>query len=260
VRVQSLAPLVFKVLQSATAPIAGAWTAAATTFTVSLDEDLEGTWQNVQSSGTGLDLGVWDENKDPLEIVWPGLAAAHADLVVGDVFQFQLPGVWAAPSLTALPAARRFTSAHWRTRFRAAGAVTAYLERGVNSGTIAFAKAVEADRGNLSRYAFDILRTGAFEPTVELERSFADRLFADAADRHGRLDVQMLFEGRQLSAAAREGFSMTYPSMAIAETERPISDEGKIVETVSLIGETNDAGDPPCTLVVTTDRDWTPTV
>ena len=54
---------------------------------VALDATGEAIWQNLQGAD-GLDLGFWEENRDPLEIVWPGTAADHAALAVGDIFTF----------------------------------------------------------------------------------------------------------------------------------------------------------------------------
>ena len=50
----------------------------------------------------------------------------------------------------------------------------------------------------------------------------------------------------------------TYPAAKLTERASNPSAPGVTEETATLVGETNDAGDAPCTVVVTTDRDWTP--
>ncbi len=259
VRVVTNAPLTYKVLQSVAEPNGAAWTAATIIFTQSLDTEGNGVWDNNRSSLTGADLGLFAENKDPVELVFPGDAAAHALLDVGDTFEIEMPGAWAAPAITTL-GGPRFTSAHWITRFRAIGAGT-WESKSVRTGSITWAWPLAADRGAGSRYPYEVLRGEAdFAPTFTLARSFVDRFFKAAMDRHDRLEVQLAFEGRQLHAASnlREGVVATYPSAALTERASNPSAPGTTEETATLVGETNDAGDPPCTVVVTTDRDWTP--
>lgn len=257
VRITSVSPLEFKVIQSVAEPDGPAWTAAATTFTALLDADGESVWQNVQSSEDDLDLGVWGENKDPLEIVIPGAAADHADLAVDDTFEFPLAGDWVAPALTAM-SGQRFTSAHWVTRFRAIGAGT-WDTRAVRTGSIGLGLPVTAERGNTSRYPHQILRSGEVTATATFARAFIDTFFRDAMDRHDRLEMQLAFEGRQLGdGSLREGAELTYPAAALTERASNPGDAGIVPETGTLTAETNDAGDPPVTVVVTTERDWTP--
>lgn len=256
VRVESLAPLIFKVLQSAAEPDAAAWTAAAATFQVLLDADGNADWQNAQSSADGLDLGVWAENKDPLEINWGGAPADHADLAVGDMFSF--PVTWQAPALSLLTGHQRFTSAHWRIRLRKAGTADPFVEVDAITGTVRFERPLEARFGNSRRYAHTLLPDALIRPTVQLQRDFVDRLFAERFERHDRLEMQLLFEGQQLDATHRESVTFSYPSMGITADAKPASAAGPIQETVNLVGETNDAGDPPVTVSVITSRDWTP--
>lgn len=258
-RVQSLAPLVFKVLQSAAEPTGGEWSAAATTFTVVVGDDGYALWQIVQSSLTKLDLGIFNENKDPLQVIWPGNATTHGDLDVGDVFQFKMPGSWSDPATTELTGYTRFTSAHWLTKFKKVGDST-YLEKGVTSGKLGWAWTVKPYRGNLSRYPFDVYREPPFRPTIELDRLFVDTFFRDRMDRHGRIAVQQLFEGKQLAATGnyRETLLSEYPSMRIDERKANPTNANAIPETLTLLGETDDSGTAPNTVTVITDRNYTP--
>lgn len=214
-------------------------------------------WQNLQDQA-GLDLGIFDENKDPLEIIFPGLAADHADLAVGDTWTFDVPG-WAAPAISAIAGAQRFTSAHWEARTRAIGA-GAWVTRPMRSGSWAIVNELEADRGNTSKYAFGQLQQGELAPTIKLTRAFANRVLADLQERHDRFELQLAFLGRQLGTGAfRESIVHTYDSVGITEGSRPASEAGTIEEEVTLAAETNDAGDPPIQVEVITTRNWTPT-
>ncbi len=254
VHVESLAPLVFKVLQAAAEPVAGDWTGAATTFQVAVDEDGEAIWQRVLSSETGLDLGVMDEDKDPLEIIWPGTSVEHADLAVGDVFE--LPVSWEAPGLSTISGHQRFTRAHWLTYYRAVGA-GAWVELQTNSGQINLSAAVEAARGNGSRYPYAVDRVGEAAPSVQLVRDYRDTVFRDR--QGGHVETRQLLEGQQLGTGAhRESIEFVMPNAEVTGWSAPASDTGKIQETVDLVGRTDDAGSPPVTVTVITSRDWTP--
>lgn len=214
-------------------------------------------WQNLQGH-TGLDLGWWDENKDPFEIVFPGEAADHADLAIGDIFEF--PVEWADPAVTFLTGHSSFTSAHWRVRMRAAGSADPWVEKPVNSGSVSIAWPVTPDRGASSRYPFGITRDGYCTPEIELSRRLVDSAFIDAVESRGRLELQLLFEGRQIGTTGtyREGMTITLASARIDSNERDPASEKVITEKVKLTGERNDDGDPPVKVEIYTARDWTP--
>lgn len=253
VQVTSVAPLQFKVHQTAAAPtFPGAAVAAL------LDPEAgTGTWQNLQDQA-GLDLGFWGENKDPLEIIWPGDAADHGTIDVGDTWGFDPPG-WATPAITYLAAqAHRLTSAHWVTRMRKPGDA-AWIEKPFEGGKLRLDKKVTWWRGGASRYPYAVTRDGDLVPELELDRPFFDRFFRDRLDAEGRVDVEVLLQGRQLGTGVhREGLTVRFRSARVDEAKRPVSARGTVKEKVKLVGETNDAGDQPVTIEVVTSRNWTP--
>lgn len=249
-------PPTFKMLQSANEPIAGAWTAATHIFTVLMDEEDRATWQNLQSSSTGLDAGLWTENKDPLEFILPGLEADHTPLAVGDIFKFDPPAVWENPALVELTGHTRMTTAHWVTRFRAEGA-TDWITRGGFTGTLTLEQALKVARGNPSRYPTDMYREGELVATLELARDLLDTIFEAPFERHGRLEAQHVYEGPQLASGQyRESLQLDFPALNIDEYAADPSDEAAVEETVTLGAETNDDGDPPITATVITTRLW----
>lgn len=216
-------------------------------------------WQNLQGP-TGQDLGIWDEgNKDPLEVIFPGAPADHADLEVGDTFTFAAPGTWEAPSLPRLTGFERNTSAHWMARFRSVGA-PAWIEKRCRSGKVMLEWPLSVERGNGSRYPFALLRGNEIlKPTVEVTRALTDDFFLGRVERSSRIEGQLAFDGRQIGTGAhREGLGITYASLRIEKSERPAKDEKIIEESLSLVAETNADGDPPVTIEVITTRDWTP--
>jgi hypothetical protein len=248
--VESLAPLTFKALQAVAEPDAAAWMAAATTFQVVVDAAGEARWQTALSSADGFDLGVYAENKDPLEVIWPGTAAEHADLVVGDVFGFAAPG-WPTPALATVAAGMRYTMAHL-------GLTVDGEEVAVKQATLTLDHPLEVVRGNNSRYPTEIDRTG--EPTfeIQLQRDFTDRRFASAHDLQAPVALDFSFSGRQLSAAWRETLQLTVAAAKVTADERPASAAGKVQEQVTLQAQVPDNGDPAIAYEVVTDRDWTP--
>jgi hypothetical protein len=216
------------------------------------------TWQNLQGADA-LDLGFWQENRDPLEIIWPGTAADHAALEVGDVFTFAPPGQWTDPELPGLSGYQRFTSAHWTVALRPVG-TAAWTTMRCRKGNLELAWPISDERGNGSRYPYALLRDGLFAPSLKIERALVDPFFADQAEAASRLEIALAFTGRQLTADHRESITITFAAARIATAKRSIRDARTIPEEITLIGETNDAGAPPVTVEVITTRDWTPTV
>jgi hypothetical protein len=219
--------------------------------------DAEAIWQNLQGADA-VDLGFWQENRDPLEIIWPGSAADHAALEAGDVFTFAPPGQWTDPDLPSLSGYQRFTSAHWTVALRAAGAASWTTMR-CRKGTFDLSWPITDERGNGSRYPYALLRDGLFAPSLKIERALVDPFFADQAESAGRLEAALAFTGRQLTADFRESITVTFAAARIAAAKRSIRDARTIPEEITLIGETNDTGAPPVTIEVITTRDWTPT-
>ena len=249
----------FKLLQAAAKPDGAAWAAAATVFTIARNDDGLGVFQYAQSSGDGLDLGIFNENKDPLEIVWPGTAADFANAVAGDIYEFPMPGDWDDPAMSELTGYTRFTVAHLITRFREEGAGT-WVEKGGFTGAVGLGWPLKVARGNPSKYPTLMYREGQVAPTIELSRDLLDTFFEGAFERHDRVEAQLVFEGEQLGTGAyRESITCTYPALAIDEHEADPGDEEAVEETTTLFGETNDNGDDPITVEVITTRNWTPT-
>ncbi len=254
-RIESVSPLQYKVLQAATEPDGAAWTAAATVFSSALVAT-EGDWTEAQSSADGLDLGLRDAcNKDPVEIVFPGATADHAELVVGDVFEVPLSVT--APAISEIPdGGICFTSAHWRTQFGPiGGSLTDY---DLDTGSITLGQPITPALGNNSRYRTRMYRSGIFAGDFAAVRSQEDLFFATAQLRNELLQMRWSFEGQQLSASRREGIQIDAPSVQVTSSQRPVSSADLVQETLALSAKTNDAGDPPVTVKVTTTRDWTP--
>ena len=224
---------------------------------VALDPTGEAIWQNLQGAD-GLDLGFWDENRDPLEIIWPGAAANHATLAPGDVFTFAPPGQWTDPAAPILSGFQRFTSAHWTIALRTAGAGGPWTIMNCRKGTLELSWPLSDERGNGSRYPYALLRDGLFSPSLKIERALIDPFFADQAESAARLEAQLAFTGRQLDATHRESITFTFASARIDAAKRIAKDARAIAEEITLIGETDDAIAPPLTVEVITSRDWTP--
>jgi hypothetical protein len=223
---------------------------------IALDAAGEAVWQNLQGAD-GLDLGLWEENRDPLEIVWPGTAADHAALAVGDVFTFQPPGQWADPDIPGLSGFQRFTSAHWTIALRTVGA-GAWSPMRCRKGELALSWPISEERGNGSRYPYALLRDGLFAPSLKIERALVDPFFADHAETNARLEAQLAFTGRQLTAAFRESITFTFASARIDAAKRTAKDARTIPEEITLVGETTETLAPPLTVEVITTRDWSP--
>jgi hypothetical protein len=260
VQVVQVAPLQFKTEQTADDPtfpgpvVDVALDAAGTAGATNSDT----VWQNLQGAD-GFDLGVWNENRDPLEILWPGTAEDHATLAVGDVFTFHPPGQWTDPVLPPIAGHQRFTSAHWTVALRTAGSSSTWTPLRCRKGTLDLSWPLSEERGNGSRYPYALLRDGLFSSSLKVERALVDPFFADRAETNARLEAELAFNGRQLTADLRESIRITFASARIAAANRSVRDARAIPEEVTLIGETTDTLTPPVTIEVLTTRDWQPT-
>jgi len=222
--------------------------------------DGNAVWQNTQDQ-VGTDLGSWGGgNKDPLEALWPGNQAAHADLEIGDEFFFT--AAWSFPVVAAFQAgsSSRFTSAHWLVRARPAGDAGPYQELGeINSGSIKLENPLEPRTGNGSKYFTRIERPGPLRPTVAMKRAFTDSFFADLFDAHARVDLVLELVGGQIGTGAfRETWRAYLPSAAITKDDRPAGNAGILDEDLEFVGETDDSGNSPVVITSITTRDWTP--
>lgn len=248
-------PLTFKVIQAAAAPAAGDWTAAQAQ-TVATDADGNAVWQIALDDGL-LDLGLYtSENKDPLEIVFPGDDTDHALAVNGDTWSFD-PS-WSLPAATYLDTTgRRYTMAHWRSFQRALGAGV-WVETPMQQMTLDLAWPVTPDQGSGTRYYTGLDRDQQLAPVIQTQRRWLDTVFLERAERHDRQELRQLWEGVQLGTGQyRESVDLVMPSVGqrSRSTDAPV---GAITESLELIAETDGNGAAPITATVITDRDWTP--
>ena len=222
---------------------------------VVLDPDtLAGDWQNA-TGGDGLDLGYNGENRDPVEFCFPGTAADHADLAVGDIFE--LPLSWDLPDEITYLGGQRFTSAHWINEYRALGGTTWIPYRAL-TGTLTLARPASIDQGSGSKYPYGLDRDGLLTPTLQFARKYNSSTFQRMAEEHKRFELRTSFVGAQLSATYRESIVATWSNVGIASRTAAPQNQNAINETVTLRGETSDDGDLPISIAVITDRSFTP--
>lgn len=203
------------------------------------------------------DGGYHDENRDPLEIVWPGTVSdGQDDLDSGDMFVSDVD--WSDPTPSYL-SGQRYTSAHLKVEYRALGAST-WIETNVTNAGINTVWAVTPDIGNGSRYPFALDRDTVFSPAITLARKYRDRDFENFSKGHKRFELKLSYLGQLLgNNAYRESIVREYPSVSIASRTQPVANAQGIIETLNLVAEADQLGsDPPCTATVITDRDWTP--
>lgn len=260
IRVISLSPLTFKVVYQASAPSAGEWTSAVAQ-TVYLDPiSGSGSWQNCVNQA-GADLGIFgDANKDPLEIIWPGLPSAHADADANDTWRVRVPGDWTTPAVTYPDTdGTRMTLAHLQYSYRALGAST-WIPSVITTGSVVLANPAAAVPGSGSRYPHDVDRDGILRPAFNYPRRMTDTVFLEFAETHRRFEQRVLFEGAQLGTSNqwRQTIELVMPSAGLVSRTAPLSAAGAVVETLQTVGEANADGDPPLTVTVITNADWTP--
>ncbi|MEM1203269.1 MAG: hypothetical protein AAGN66_08575 [Acidobacteriota bacterium] len=236
----------------------GAPTFAGPETDVLLDLDGLADWQNLQGAD-GTDLGLWEENKDPLELCWVGDSAALADLDVGDRFRFAAPGTWGAPALPILGGVRLYTSAHCEVRVRAASSPDPWRTVARKDATFTLSAPLEPQRDRPTKYVATMPRTGEWTDTLQVTRAYTDEFFYSSMENRRRLEVATDFLGRQLGTGAfRESILWRRASCVVEAAGAAVSGETILDETVQLRAETDDAANPPTEITVITDLDWSP--
>lgn len=217
-------------------------------------------WQNLQDQA-GADVGIWAENRDPVEILWPGTAADHGTLQVGDTWTFRKPLGWTDPVPT-FHVGQRFTSAHWFVDYRAQGAAD-WIELPVDGGgqgTVVIGWPVSVTGGNTSKYPISMDRDQNSNYTVQLPRKFRSLFFQQGIEKHQRFELRLRWLGQQIGSANqwRESVTYEYPSVFLSAAGRPAANSTAIIETLGLVAEGGPSGEAPLRLSVVTPRNWTP--
>lgn len=254
VRVTQISPLQVKVERAPDPP-----TFPGAAIDLVVDAAGDGVYTALQDE-TGVDLGVLTPDvKDPLEIVFPGTAADHAALAVGDTWRVRMPNTFADPTMTVVPATGRLRMAHWDLRARDVGAPT-WQTRTARGGTVTIFSPVETSGGNGTDYPVSQDRvSGEDSLTVQLNAKFVDRYFGRKISKHDRLEMQLELLGHQIgSGQHRNSLLLDIPVGAVTQRTRAIGGPGVIEEVVTISGETDDAGSPPYSIRVKTTRDWSP--
>ncbi|MEM9552672.1 MAG: hypothetical protein AAGC60_00310 [Acidobacteriota bacterium] len=248
VQVASTSPLTFRVEQGA----APTW--AGPTHEQLYDETGESLFVECRGPD-GFDLGIVSgENKDPLEAVFPGRAADHADLAVGDTWTFAPIGGWQLPAATQI-ATPRMTSAHWRFRIQAQGAPS-FSEVKLETGSYTITDAMQRRGGSGSRYAHDLERQAMGGHSCELKRGLVSDYFLDGQQRRTQYTAEHRFEGPQIgtSGTYREGMVLTWPKVGLYEHDAAVANADRVEETIKLEAEDTEDGSPSAIAVITTTR------
>lgn len=203
------------------------------------------------------DAGYWRENRDTLDIIFPGDATDHGDIDLNDVWAFDTS--WDNPTPTYIPS-QRFTSAHWSAFWRRQGATSWRRLDPEGNGQIVVAWPVTVSQGWGSRHITKITREGIFAPTFQFARKYADRLLLELAESHEPLEFYAIAEGRRLGTGAfRESIRIDAPAAEVTTRSAPIPGPAAVVETITLGFKVSEDGDAPMTATLITDRDYTVT-
>ena len=241
----------FKVVQKATVPDAGEWSAAATRTVYVPSSSGVGEWQD---TGLGTFSGT---NKDLNEILFPGTKPDHTDLAADDIFVFDSTIADPAPSY-ASSLDSGFGLAHLQISARGLGD-SEWSEFGITGGGLSLEAPVTPRTGNGSNYYQALDRSSIFRPSATLTRGFYDRRFDDWRSQHKRFELRHLLQGPVIgSTTHHHQVEITWASASVSAQAAQVQNAAIVSETVTLVGEGNDNGDDPITIVVTTDRNYTP--
>ena len=231
----------------------------------SIEDDTHLTLQFARiTPATGLvgyvmneDAGYFDENRDPLQIIFPGDATDHADLEIGDVYVFDT--AWSDPVPDYLPG-QRFTSAHLDILYGRLGADPAtFVPMNVLTLNPTLAWPVTPDVGNGSRYPFALDRDTELAPVMAATRKYRDQNFEEFAIAHRRFSMRAVYQGQQLgSNTYRESISFDFAKVGLGSRTAPAANIQAIVETLNFVVEDPGPTIAGVTVDVITTRDFTP--
>lgn len=239
----------FKVLQKATAPDAGEWTAAPTK-TVLLGLSGEGEWQD---TGFGVYSGA---DKNLLEVLFPGAKADHSDLVANDVFFFATAIEEPVPTyVSGLNTA--FSIAHVEVSRRDVGGATWEAFQG-NSSTLSIDSPLTARTGFSTRYVTGMDRLSPFNPTTQVVREYTDDWFERRFQTKTPIELRQEIVGPLIGATThRHRIRLDWASAEITGQTRPVGNPGLVSETIQFAGRSDDEGSDPLTVTVVTDHNFT---
>lgn len=251
VEVTAVAPLTFKLEQDpGTAPPT---MAGSTTVVQQYDADGNAVFVNGLTD-IGAEIGIWAENKDPWMICFPGTAADHLNIDVGDCFYF--PVTWTLPTPTYL-AGQRFTSAHQVNQYSTDGGST-WVDLNTLTSTLTIGDPIAADSGSGSRYPFAIDRNGQFVALLGFTRKLRDLAFREIYETDDDLKFRTYFYGQLLAGGPnRESIKFDWARMEMLTLADPAANDQAIVETVSMRGVAGTSGEPPVSVTFITDQDYT---
>ena len=217
-------------------------------------------WLNLQDEA-GRDVGIWSTiNRDPVEILFQGTAADHADIQVGDTWRFPKPLTWPDPVPTYL-AGQRYTSANLLVDYRLPGTAD-WIELfadGGNVGNVNIGWPATVGSGNASKYPTSMDRDGESVVTLQLVRKFRDLTFQFPLEKHERVELRLRWLGQQIGSHFEWRESVVYEFPAVQLTvNRAVSNPTAIIETIDGVAEGGPAGEPPVLISVITAQDWTP--
>lgn len=251
IEVTALSPLTYKVEQEVTTT--PPTMAGGTTNIQTYDSDGNAVYVNTLTD-IGAEVGIWDENKDPFRICFPGTAAEHADIDVGDVWYF--PVSWALPTPTYL-GGQRFTSAHQLNQYSTDGGAN-WIDFNTLTTQLTLAWPLTLDQGSSSRYPFAIDRTGLLTPSLQLTNKYRSTALRLLYEQHEPFKVRTYFEGQLLAGGPnRESVKIDWARCQIASLTAPAANDQAVIETVNLQGITDDSATPPMTITFITDQSYT---
>jgi len=203
------------------------------------------------------DLGIVDENKDPLEVLLPGDLTDHADLDAGDIWVFPLQDEWEDPTPSYDTDPRRVTAAHLLVEYSQDEGVT-WTDKQSLSCNLSPSWPLTVDQGPGSKYPQSLDRDTLATATLVLTNKLRDALWDRIAETHGRVWLRVTYQSRLIgtSGVNRELMQWVFRG-PLSQRQRPAANPGAVVETLTFRAETDASDNPPFTLKIRTPRNYT---
>ena len=258
VRVVTASPLVVRVEQSAVPTFTGRTLDLST-----VGEDGYALWEDARGAD-GAHLGVVvADNRNPMEIIFPGKPADHALLADGDTWTFAKPGTWQMsdynpPSGDA--GTYEKTSAHFDLKVAPYGTTNWVRVGRSDNMDFVLETGAEAEYFTGSRSAGGGVRNKPTMARIGLNRSLASAYFLDAAERRHRFQAELTLKGPDIgtSHTYQDSAKFTLRYCSVEDYSAPVASNAAIKEGFALKAKRVPDGDEPfmsVELITEADRD-----
>ncbi len=239
----------------------GAPTFPGTEIAVDYDADGNAKWMmtyNETAGGVFTDHGFHGENKDPVEIIFPGTSTEHGNLDVGDQWEFKIQSAAADPSPTYGSIGWRPTAASALVQISTDSMVT-WDDLPLDTITINMESPTSSGLKPGSKYATQIVRQGGMSGTLEIAREMYTATLKRMIEAFESFAIRVQIEGARIGTNGinRDGVVLLCGNCRLTSNTAPVSSEDAVIENIVITPYQGTSGEASMIFTIHTARDYT---